>query len=242
MKKIFTDCNALKLVLCFGLIFGTVNTYGTVIGIMIKPLGYTDNDSSLFGAIFIFGGIIGSGALGAFVEITKKYKFALLIICIWSMIAPLLLAVCLWTKVIWIVCVAVFILGVELAILPIGIDMGVELTFPVAESISTGLLMSCSQVVTIITTYGCDYFLETIDGPKGSYIAQGVLLVTGIVGFASNFFVKEDLKRVKFEKSKQVSAPVSSMSHLTCQETSNDIDNSLKEEMLSDTMQSGDKP
>jgi MFS family permease len=91
---VFANKNAMLLVLCFGFIFGTVNTYGTVIGIMTKPLGYTDSDASLFGTFFIIGSLIGSGVLGAYVEITKNYKRAMIIICTIAIITPLLM---MWT-------------------------------------------------------------------------------------------------------------------------------------------------
>jgi len=165
------DPNAIKLIVTFGLIFGTVNTYGTVIGIMTAPLGYTDTDSSLFGAIFIVGGIVGSGVLGAYVEITKQYKRALLIVSIIACLTPFLLMYTLSTEVIWLCCISIFLMGLDLAILPIGIDFGVELTFPVEEAISTGLLMSASQLVSIVTTYSVSGILNATDGKKGSYFA-----------------------------------------------------------------------
>jgi len=131
-------------VVCFGFIFGTVNTYGTVIGIMTKPIGYTDADASTFGVFFILGGLVGSGLLGAFVEITRKYKCAMIIICTVSILTPLLLMYTFYLHINWLVYLAVFVLGMELAILPVGIDFGVELSFPCAESIITGLLMTGS--------------------------------------------------------------------------------------------------
>ena len=66
----------------------------------------------------------------------------MIIISIVAMIGPLGLLGSLYTGEVWPVCIAVFVLGFDLAILPVGIDFGVEATFPVAEPISTGLLMS----------------------------------------------------------------------------------------------------
>ena len=140
----FKDRNGMILVLTFGLIFGTVNTYGTVIGIMTAPFGFTDTDSSYFGAVFIIGGILGSGVMGGFVEVTKKYKIALMIISLVSILAPFFLMFTLTTKKVWVVCIAALVLGTELAVLPVGIDFGVELTFPVPEAISTGLMMTAA--------------------------------------------------------------------------------------------------
>lgn len=121
-----------------------MNTYGTIVGIIANKMGYTDSDASVFGAVFIIGGIIGSGILGGFVEVTRKYKLALMIISSIAICGPFALLGTLYTGVVWPVCLAAFLLGFDLAILPVGIDFGVETTFPMPEPISTGLLMSIS--------------------------------------------------------------------------------------------------
>lgn len=152
----------MKLVLTFGLIFGTVNTYGTVIGIITQSLDYTDADASIFGAVFIIGGLVGSGILGGYVETTKKYKLALITICIVALVSPFFLMFCLSTHKIWLASISCFVIGMELSILPIGIDFGVELTYPIAESISTGLLMSMAQLVSIVCTIAVSTILAEI--------------------------------------------------------------------------------
>lgn len=136
------DTNFIKLVITFGIIFGTVNTYGTIVGIIANKMGYTDANASLFGAVFITGGIIGSGILGTYVEITRKYRVAMIIVGCIAIVGPMGLLGAFQTSEVWPVCMAAFLLGFDLAILPVGIDYGVESTFPIAEPISTGLLMS----------------------------------------------------------------------------------------------------
>ena len=84
-----SDRNAMILVVIFGLILGVMNTLGTIIGIITNQYGYTEANASLFGAIFIFGGIIGSGVYGGFVEVTKRYKLATTIICWCTAITPI---------------------------------------------------------------------------------------------------------------------------------------------------------
>ena len=46
-------------------------------GDVCDSFGYTLDNSSLFGALFIGGGLLGSAIFGAWVEITKQYKRAL---------------------------------------------------------------------------------------------------------------------------------------------------------------------
>ena len=70
IKILWNNKNFRKLLFTFGIMFGTANTYGTLVGVIADKKGYSDSDASVFGGTFIFGGIIGSGALGTFVEST----------------------------------------------------------------------------------------------------------------------------------------------------------------------------
>jgi len=153
IKKVLKDRNAILLIASFGLILGVMNTYGTIIGIISSDLGYTEANASLFGAVFIVGGIFGSGVFGGLVEVKKNYKQATVIICWLTFVTPLPMYFALPTKLVWAVALSVFWIGFSsVSILPVGIDFGVELTHPIAESISSGLLMSSGQFFGIILT------------------------------------------------------------------------------------------
>lgn len=162
-KKVLRDPNFVKLIFTFGIIFGTVNTYGTIVGIIANKFDYTDADASIFGAVFITGGIVGSGIMGGYVEVTRKYRAAMLTIAGIAMVGPLGLLSTLYTGLVWPVCVAAFILGFDLAVLPVGIDFGVEMTYPIAEPISTGLLMSFSQFFGIILVVSSTAMISYLD-------------------------------------------------------------------------------
>ena len=162
-KKILKNANFVKLIVTFGIIFGTVNTYGTIVGILANKFGYSDDSASLFGAVFIIGGIIGSGIFGGYVEVTRKYKAAMIAIGAIAVVAPLGLLSALYTGEVWPVCAAAFVLGFDLAILPVGIDFGVEVTYPIAEPISTGLLMSFAQLFGIVMVISCTALVSSLD-------------------------------------------------------------------------------
>ena len=187
-KKLLKDSNFMKLVVTFGIIFGTVNTLGTVVGIMTNEFGFTDSNASVFGAVFIIAGIIGSGIFGAFVEVTRKYKLTLIIIGVIATIGPIILASVLFTGQVWAVSIACFIIGFDLAVLPVGIDFGVEITFPVPEPVSTGLLMSISQLFGIVLTVSCTALISL--HKKGVVWAHIVLIIFSLVGLIFAIFVK----------------------------------------------------
>lgn len=198
-KKIMKDKNFIKLIVTFGILFGTINTYGTIIGIITNKFGYSDDNASLFGAVFIIGGLIGCAILGAFVEVTRKYKTAMIMIGVIAVLAPLGLMGTLFTGEVWPVCIGAFVLGFDLAILPVGIDFGVEITYPIAEPISTGLLMSFAQLFGIVTVISCTALVSAFD-KKGCVYAQCIMIVLAAVGLVFAILVKSDLKRLNYEK------------------------------------------
>lgn len=124
----------------FGIILGLMNTYGTMMGIMADGYGYTPDQISLFGAILIVGGIIGSGVIGGIVEVYKNYKKALIAIALMTAVSPVGLLFALISTKVWLVALAAFIFGfASISVLPVGIDFGIELTHPIGEAISTGV-------------------------------------------------------------------------------------------------------
>lgn len=152
--------NAILLIIVFGFILGIMNTYGTTIGIITDHYGYSLDAASLFGAVFIFGGILGSGIFGGIVEVKKTYKLNLIIICAMTAVTPLGLLFALLSDTVWLVAVCAMIVGfASIPVMPVGIDFGVEMTHPIAESIVSGLLMSAGQFVGIILTVSSSWWI-----------------------------------------------------------------------------------
>ena len=118
--------------------------------------GYTIEEGSNFGALFVIGGILGCIPYTILIEKKRAYKYAILSISICNMIFCLLNFFLFTSKNIALIYVIVFFQGgVSLPILSVAIDFGVELTFPIGESFSTGLLMSTGMIFGIIYTIIC---------------------------------------------------------------------------------------
>lgn len=157
----------------------------------------------MFGAIFILGGIVGSGVFGGIVEVYKNYKTALIIISWLTATLPIALLFSLPTMIVWLVTLACFVMGfATISVLPVGIDFGVELTHPVGESISSGLLMSSGSFFGIIFTVGASVLI-TEKGNSGIIWSQCIMIVAGIVAGILCFFIIEDLKRLNEARQKQ---------------------------------------
>ena len=149
------------LTLLFGQMLGANNTVGTVIGEIAPALGYDDIYSSLFGALFIIGGCIGCGVFGTIVEKHQCYKKATIVSCFFSTLLFVLLHSLLHYIYGWLICILCFVLGgFMFPIMVIAFDFGVELTYPIGESMSVGILMSSGQIFGIIYTVICSIFMD----------------------------------------------------------------------------------
>lgn len=154
----------------------------------------------MFGALFIVGGIIGSGIAGVIVEIYKNYKAVLTAQCILTTIGAVWLLFAMRSLSVLNTSLACFIVGgVSLSSLPVGIDLGVEITHPIPESISSGLLMGSGQIVGVIFTVVVSVWI-TNSGNSGVIGGQTLMIIGAAIAIVVSFFIVEDLRRIKEQK------------------------------------------
>ena len=195
------------MMVVFGGILGVFNTLGTVlseIGSAYKS--YTTDDFSTFGALFIVGGVLGSVGFGVFLDVTKKFKSATLLICTTSLIAfgAFIAVIGLEEPVITTILCA--LIGASMVpILPVGFEFAIEMSYPVGEAMSAGVLMSVGQVIGIIFTLMTTALLSAYENPDGSQDKMGglismfIMLATVLISFIFSFFLREDLRRLKLD-------------------------------------------
>jgi len=113
---------------------------------LTNPFGFSDFLCSILGAVFIFAGLVGGAVTGIYVEKTLKYKKTLVLCSLFSLFSYIFLFVSLNTQSgILILGVIVFIYGFTvIPVLPLGLDFGCELVFPIGEALSSGILISAS--------------------------------------------------------------------------------------------------
>jgi FLVCR family feline leukemia virus subgroup C receptor-related protein len=89
IKKLFKNRDIIILMVVFAQVHGSFNALGTILGQLATGCGYTVNEAGLFGGLFIGGGIFGSVVFGIWVEKTRSYKKAMIIISFLSTIFTL---------------------------------------------------------------------------------------------------------------------------------------------------------
>ena len=99
----------------------------------------------------IVAGLIGAGCFGYYVEVTKLYKTSILICLTGFMASIFMMAFVLYSYNIAWCGLACFLMGFgALPLLPLCFDLACEITFPVGEAFTTGLLMTGGQIVGVI--------------------------------------------------------------------------------------------
>jgi hypothetical protein len=100
------------------------------------------------------------------------------------------------------VIVCCFIVGfASISILPVGIDFAVELSHPIAESVSAGLLMSAGNFIGIILTLASSILITEL-GNKGCNVAQLILIAIAWIAAVVSLTIKEDLRRLTESRQK----------------------------------------
>ena len=151
LKQVLTNCNFLILAAAYSVGYSVLQSFVALIDQIIVPKGYTPYDGSIFGITVIFFGIIGATVVGVVADRTKKYK---LLAASCGFLATLGFAgfavVMLWKKttlLFYMACLCLAILGMfSVPTVPLCLEMGCEVTYPVPASTSTSIIYGAGTV------------------------------------------------------------------------------------------------
>lgn len=191
----FKNKNFITLLMAFGQIQGVLITLAATANEATAKFGFTSNDASMLGALFIVGGLVGATGFGIYVEKTKKYKRSLNLLCISSTVFTGLNFFFLPMGKAWLISLVSFFQGAFMVpTIALSIDLGVELTYPIGESFSTGVLLNSGQLWGIFYTLIASYVIDHTDS-TGTKIAYLGYASACFIGFIFSLFIKEKLLR-----------------------------------------------
>lgn len=197
LKKVFKNKSFLCLLVAFSFGQGAVNALATLIDLISRPYNFSTFDNSVFGGLLIICGLVGAGIVGTIVTITHKYKCTSILISIGALSTFVIFIFTLPYETLWISCISVSLLGLFLTpILPISYEFGIELTYPIGEAMTGGILNSGGQLVGI-SEVGLAYLMENQPMIICLIAAGGIGI--GIIAF---LLAKEDLQRAGVDDNK----------------------------------------
>lgn len=160
-RNIIRNKNFILLFIGFATILGAFNTLGTVIEQVTSQYDFTSDDAGMFGAVFIVGGLIGSIIAGVYVDSTKRFKVTIMIIGVTSLGSMASFIFTLPERDVLLTTIVCGLIGLTMVpILPIGFEFACEVTFPIGEAMSGGILMTSGQIVGIIFILLISMFLD----------------------------------------------------------------------------------
>lgn len=210
--------NFMMLLSFFALSYGSLNALSIVLNILLDPYGYTGFDTSLIGAVLIVFGLLGSAIVCLWVAATNLYKLSLILCTIGYFIAVFMIGFCAFSYNVYIVLIPVIFLGFfGFPILPICFEVGCEVTFPVGEAFSTGLLVSSSQILATVATIILE-FVFTEQTKESAAICFGIFFILVVSGIVFLVLLKEEFKRTQFEGKKRIRGQIenSSVNFVSC--------------------------
>lgn len=186
IKDLFTNKYFLILVIVFLIGLGTFNMITSYVDLIFQPRGYTAENAGIIGAIMLLGGIIGCIVMSA---LSDKFQKRKILIIISVAITTVSLGILTFASDIILVYLFSFLLGFGiLSAGPVALEYAVEVTSPVPEASSNGILMMVGQVGGIAFIVG----LVDLTLPNGDYFpALIILTILAIVLLVASFFLKD---------------------------------------------------
>ena len=128
---------------------------------MSSEFGFKSSANSIFGTVYIFGGLVGSFAHAILLDKFHAYKKQYLIIGVcWILTLGLTTAV-IGVGSVLLSSVALGLLGVaQLPIIGVAYAFSSELTYPISEAMSWGFLQLIGSIVASVFTFAEGYMLS----------------------------------------------------------------------------------
>lgn len=200
LKLLIKNRNFLKLLGSTTCAIGFINIFGTIVNSYLRMYNISDEIITYIAATANLSGIIASLLVSIILDKIKKYQRILIVLNVASIVFMILVTSLLeiLNKNNAVYIAFVFYTLTVSSIVPIfttSMDYVCELTYPVGESISEGLIMSCNQISGIIGILICDSFMEYL--PQYRFLTNVFIIFLVLISLINIVFIREELHRNK---------------------------------------------
>jgi len=190
--KLFKNIDFIFLLLSFSFIYSIYTTLGAAVGSISENFGYSTSTNSIFGTVYIFGGLFGSFLHAFALDKYQKYKLQYCLIGVGCVISMGAITAAIGQGSTLLTAILLFFLGLaQLPIIGVSYSFCAELTYPINEALSCGMLQLAGSIFATILTFTVGILLDN------GYKYPAVLLMWGSVtiGAFLQLFVREILRR-----------------------------------------------
>ncbi|CEP14743.1 hypothetical protein [Parasitella parasitica] len=153
----------------------------------ISPYGYSDNEIGNIAAIGVVGGTLGCLMSGPIIDKTKQHKILL------KIMAPLMFSTYVafvfvvkkdsFAAILYTNMLSQFFLSF---MVPVCVELGIEVSYPVTESLSTSILWQIAQLIGFILVLVMDLFRDENGEPKDN-LYKALIFQAAIAGICFVF-------------------------------------------------------
>lgn len=168
------------LLIAYGINVGVFYAISTLLSdIILKYYEGAEQDAGRIGLVITVAGMVGSVCCGYVLDRFRKFKETTLVVYTFSLVGMLIFTFTL-NKGLYVVYLVSGFLGFFMTgLLPVGFELGSELTYPEPEGTQAGLLNAASQVFGIgLTNLYSKLFIDTSD--TWANISMSVALAVGL--------------------------------------------------------------
>ena len=168
----------LLLLVIFFIGLGVFNSVTTWIEDILRPRGFSITQAGIVGGLMVIGGIAGAIIVPPISDRKQRRVPYILVALVLSSACLIGITYALSYSILL---VASFVMGFFLlAAAPIGFQYGAEVTDPVPEATSNGLLLLVGQISGILFIFGMDYFKVT----KTGSMTSSLLILIGLMALS----------------------------------------------------------
>lgn len=180
-KSLFTNRSFVLLLVSYGVNAGVFYAMSPLLNqIVLLHFEGAEEDAGRIGLTIVVAGVIGSFVGGVMLDKTHWFKQSALLVYLMSLTGMLAFTFTLTLGYIWITYLIGMLLGFfMIGYIGIGFEFAAELTYPIPEGISSGVLMVTSEIFGIVFTVGGGELLNHY-GDKFANLAFLGLLVVGL--------------------------------------------------------------
>jgi FLVCR family feline leukemia virus subgroup C receptor-related protein len=141
MGKLLRNKNYLLLCVAFTCLNSICTCMGAVVSSVTAPYDYTAVDNAIIGGVFIISGVIGTVIISVMLDRHHKFKLSLIGIAILATLSLVAAQFALPSKSVAAFSINTVFIGLSsIPAAPIGNALAVEITYPVPESMSNGMM------------------------------------------------------------------------------------------------------
>ncbi len=199
---LFSNRDYVVLFISISMFLGIFNSVLGLLNQMIENYGYSNDDAGLFGAMIVSSGIFFSVGVGYVMDRTHAYKTLLQCCLLFASLACIFFLTMIYTDNYNLLSFAAVLLGITVVpLVPIATETCAEITYPISEDMSVGMLQVGGNYVGIIVTFVVQELLNKDPlGPPPFIPSSLFIMATLLISLGCISVFKGEYKRLRADQ------------------------------------------